>query len=73
MSTYAFFLSNRRESLVRAFRKKTPLGHPAPEPIENVQVWEKRASSNLEIIGLFYLTVHFTDAPKDPRRSSVQK
>ena len=26
MSTYAFFLSNRRESLVRAFRKKTPLG-----------------------------------------------
>ena len=47
--------------------------HPAPEPIENVQVWEKRASSNLEIIGLFYLTVHFTDAPKDPRRSSVQQ
>ena len=26
MLTYAFFLSNRRESLVRAFRKKTPLG-----------------------------------------------
>ena len=38
-----------------------------------MQVWEKRASSNLEIIGLFYLTVHFTDAPIDPRRSSVQK
>ena len=25
MLTYAFFLSNRRESLVRAFRKKSPL------------------------------------------------
>ena len=25
MLTYAFFLSNRREPLVRAFRKKTPL------------------------------------------------
>ena len=25
MLTYAFFLSNRRESLSRAFRKKTPL------------------------------------------------
>ena len=25
MLTHAFFLSNRRESLVRAFRKKTPL------------------------------------------------
>ena len=25
MLTYAFFLFNRRESLVRAFRKKTPL------------------------------------------------
>ena len=47
-------------------------GHPASEPIENVQVWEKRASLDLEIIGLFDLTVHFTDAPKDPRRSSVQ-
>ena len=49
--------------------------HPAPEPIENVQVWEKRASSNQEIIGLFYLTVHFTDAPlfrnNQDRRSEI--
>ena len=30
MLTYAFFLSNRRESLVRAFRKKTPLSVRRP-------------------------------------------
>ena len=30
MSPYAFFLSNRRESLVRAFRKKTPLSVRRP-------------------------------------------
>ena len=50
-------------------QKLLHMGHPASEPIENVQVWEKSASSNQEIIGLFYLTVHFTDAPRDPRRS----
>ena len=30
MLTYVFFLSNRRESLVRAFRKKTPLSVRRP-------------------------------------------
>ena len=30
MLSYAFFLSNRRESLVRAFRKKTPLSVRRP-------------------------------------------
>ena len=30
MLTYAFFLFNRRESLVRAFRKKTPLSVRRP-------------------------------------------
>ena len=30
MLTYAFFLSNRRESLVRAFRKKIPLSVRRP-------------------------------------------
>ena len=30
MLTHAFFLSNRRESLVRAFRKKTPLSVRRP-------------------------------------------
>ena len=43
--------------------------HPDPGSIVNVRVWKTGASAFWDFFG----TVHFTDASKDPRCSSVQK
>ena len=51
---------------------KKSMNHPDPEPIVNVQVWETGASVIWGLNELFNLTIHFTDAPKDPRPSSAR-
>ena len=51
----------------------TPVYHPDPGPIANVQVWEQRASEFWRFVACFFVTIHFSDAPVTLRRSPFQK
>ena len=55
--------------LLRGF----PPTHPDPGPIVNVQVWDLAASAFWRFFGLFFATVHSSDAAKNLRRFRFQK